>query len=686
MLKKIRGRLSDQFAPLLFLCICAACFGILAPTLGFYWDDWAKTLVNVLYGMQGYWDYYASDRPYSGWTHILLVTLFGNGRVTWQLINLALRWAGVTAMWWSLTRLWPRARFEISLAAALFAVYPVFTQQAAAVTFHQQIMQYALYFVSMGLMIEALRHPRRYWLFTIFSLLVQAVQLTVTEYFVGVELLRPFFIWFLLAEKEPQLLPRFKKTLRAYIPYFLFIAAYVYWRMFLFKLPNADPHQITMLQSLLQNPVAALPQWFETVLVDSMYVILGSWAPAVGMGISADIVPSGWFSWAVGALLAGLMGAYYYLTHSKALDGPDQNRWILQAIPLGLMTVLLGCMPAWVTGRSVLDDYHANRFALPAMFGAALLLVALIIWLARTRWQAVLLTALLVGISGSYQVRMLNEYRWLWSDQQDFFWQLYWRAPHLEPGTALLFQKEPFPNQGLFSTSSAANLLYPQPEGWEKMAYWVYTLEPRYLGKLPEEASPNLNSTFRSLSFSGKLNESIVLHNDPAYSNCWWVLDRRDQLHPYLPDILKDYIVVSDLSQIHVLIGEDRQPPADLFGEEPAHGWCYYFEKAELAYHVQDWEGLAELGRDALAAGYAPDQTASNVPREWLSFIEAFARTGDMETASALSEASFNRDPEYQPMLCSVWNHLTEDDLAGVKDAQAWSTLGCAETDPQHHS
>jgi len=105
MLKKIRGRLSDQFAPLLFLFICAACFGILAPTLGFYWDDWAKTLVNVLYGMQGYWDYYASDRPYSGWTHILLVTLFGNGRVAWQLINLALRWAGATAMWWVMARM-----------------------------------------------------------------------------------------------------------------------------------------------------------------------------------------------------------------------------------------------------------------------------------------------------------------------------------------------------------------------------------------------------------------------------------------------------------------------------------------------------------------------------------------------------------------------------------------------------
>lgn len=46
---------------LLFLCLVA--FGLLLPFLGYYWDDWAKILVSRVFGLSGYWDYYAEDRP-----------------------------------------------------------------------------------------------------------------------------------------------------------------------------------------------------------------------------------------------------------------------------------------------------------------------------------------------------------------------------------------------------------------------------------------------------------------------------------------------------------------------------------------------------------------------------------------------------------------------------------------------
>ena len=49
--------------PLALLVVCLLSFGLLAPQLGFYWDDWAKTAVNVLHGFSGYKAYYAVDRP-----------------------------------------------------------------------------------------------------------------------------------------------------------------------------------------------------------------------------------------------------------------------------------------------------------------------------------------------------------------------------------------------------------------------------------------------------------------------------------------------------------------------------------------------------------------------------------------------------------------------------------------------
>ena len=124
--------------------------------------------------------------------------------------------------------------------------------------------------------------------------------------------------------------------------------------------------------------------------------------------------------------------------------------------------MLLGPVPAWITGRQVVFDFHSDRFAMPAMFGAALLLAAGIEWLAQRRVQRAVLAAVLVTLAVGLHLRAANDYRWIWTSEQRFFWQLAWRAPGLKAPTAIFLESEPFPNQGLFSTSAALNLMYPQ--------------------------------------------------------------------------------------------------------------------------------------------------------------------------------------------------------------------------------
>ena len=36
---------------------------------------------------------------------------------------------------------------------------------------------------------------------------------------------------------------------------------------------------------------------------------------------------------------------------------------------------------------------------------------------------------------------------------------------------------------------------------------------------------------------------------------------------------------------------------------EPSHGWCYYFERADLARQMGDWEKVAELGEYGFQTG-----------------------------------------------------------------------------------
>jgi hypothetical protein len=659
--------------------VCVLAFGLLAPQLGFYWDDWAKTAVNVLHGFSGYQNYYAEDRPLSGWTHILFVSLIGNQRVAWQFLILLLRWTAGATMWWFFSSLWPQARRQVSFAALLFVVYPVFTQQPIAVTYHQQWLQYSLYFLSLGAMVAAIRNPARYWRFTLLSLALTAVQLTITEYFVGMLLLQPFIIWIVTGEQQLAWKPRLRETLKRYAVYLAAFGGYAIWRVFLMPLPGDDPYRASTLFDLFSAPLQTLTVWGQTAITDTLHVLVGSWAPVFGLGLAESIPPFTAFSWAIGTLCAVLLTFFLWKLNLPNLQAKEENRWVVQAILIGLAAIILGCLPAWAIGRPVIGDFHANRYALPGMFGAALVIVALLTWLSRSWRQSTVLLAVLVGLGTGYQLRVTNEFRWVWTDQQKFYWQLAWRAPHLEPGTAVFFENEPFPEQGLFSTSAAINLLYPQETSPDQpVAYWAYTLNPRFTERQPNPAGSGLNAAFRSFYFEGSTNNSVFFHFDPLRSNCWWLLGPEDSANPYLSDLEKNWLSLTNFDQIRPSASDDASPPLDLFGPQPEQNWCYLYQKADLARQNEAWQQAAAFGDQALAQGFSPDTRSSNVPREWLPFIESYAHTDQWDTAADLTLTASLQDPKYGGMLCNLWSDLSPNsESAQAARQQVFDALGC---------
>ncbi len=91
-MKRIDGSsLPGWIVPFFLAVLCLISFGIFIPTLGFYWDDWAKILVYRLQGLGSYWTYYAGDRPLSAWTHIVLTPILGVKPTAWQLFTLGMR-------------------------------------------------------------------------------------------------------------------------------------------------------------------------------------------------------------------------------------------------------------------------------------------------------------------------------------------------------------------------------------------------------------------------------------------------------------------------------------------------------------------------------------------------------------------------------------------------------------------
>ncbi len=69
-------------------------------------------------------------------------------------------------------------------------------------------------------------------------------------------------------------------------------------------------------------------------------------------------------------------------------------------------------------------------------------------------------------------------------------------------------------------------------------------------------------------------------------------------------------------------------PNPDIFGSEPAHNWCYYFEKADLARQGRDWQTVLPLEKQAKTQSLAP-----KFGPEYIPFIEAHAQIGDWQTS-----------------------------------------------------
>ena len=91
-----------------------------------------------------------------------------------------------------------------------------------------------------------------------------------------------------------------------------------------------------------------------------------------------------------------------------------------------------------------------------------------------------------------------------------------------------------------------------------------------------------------------------------------------------------------------------------IYNPEPEHGWCYYFEKADLARQFDDWDEVVKLGDKAFKLDDFP-----NNPVERFVFIEGYAHTGHWNKAIEYSRVSYKVSKDYVgPLLCQLWKRI----------------------------
>ena len=657
--EKIR-KTSFHSSPLyagLVLAVMAAAYGIMMPRVGFFWDDWQAVYLAHDHSVQTYWQYYLSDRPFSIWTYLVTMPVLGIRPLAWQIFTLLVRWAGVLVFVATFSRIWPGRVWQVRWMGVLLAVFPGFTQQLIPVAYSQHFLTYLFFLLSLYFMVLAVQSSRRRVLFTITAVILAIIHLLTMEYFVGLELLRPLILLILLKDEGQKRWEAVRKAFLTWLPYLLPLLLFLILRLSILPLilTGTDSNDPYLLSQMVQQPIQTMLLLTQSAIQDFLELTLHVWTVNVEPTSVEFSRPVFFIAWAVGFITALILIGYNRFSGPYAKHNRTENKaFHLQTFVIGVGGFLLGALPVLLTDRQVIEGMWSDRFSLAPMLGAVILTVTFIDWLSDSRHRKGIFFSLLTCLAIAGHIQNANVYRNYWGIQRDYYWQLYWRAPELEPGTTVIGPEMPFGLVADYSIAFALNIIYGGSAPANDPQYWFMD-GGRYAGgeRLPEIAPDSpISYPLRNIQYEGNTSQAIVVSYDPSRRYCLRVFDPlfRDAI-PLSPG---DETVwpLANTDPIGPGDGEMNRTIAQLFSPEPRHTWCYYFQKAQLARQLGEWERVIELFNEAERLGHKPQDAV-----EWMPLVDAYAALERWEEAEQVSDEIFTVSAISTPVICEFWDH-----------------------------
>jgi hypothetical protein len=642
----MRRLLSQRNVPLFLAALTLLGYGFFLSA-GFHWDDWGFAWARRFLGPGQFIPSFQGFRPFLGPIFFLTTSLVPPVPLLWQVLALVIRFLIGLSAWWALRSAWPdRPRLALG-AALLLLLYPGYSQHGVALThINQELIPFILYMLSFGVSTHAAR--RRGLSLVLLALLLQFWGLFPTEYFLGLEPLRLLFLW--PAVEGITAAGRIRQLLLAWLPYALLWLADGAWLAYLYSSPAYVSYGI---QAGTPSNWSSLPAALLDVVLKAGGV---AWVQVLFLAGRSFTSPT---SLLVFSLIAVSFVIVLFLVSGASFRGGDRRAGAL-FLMAGLAGILLGRMPSLAAGLPLVLQSIFDRFTISMALGAALFMAGLVelVFGRRDRvWRVAI--SLLVALGVGQQVYNAGLFRRDWARQKEIYWQMAWRIPALQPDTLILTDVIPdMPLETDLSFTAGVNWLYaPDYRGGDLPYALLYSEARLGAGVLPElRPGQEVVLPFRTISFRGSTDAALVIL--VPSQGCLRVLD------PGLGDQatyekesagLVGAIPLSDASRIQV-DAQPLRPLRDPFGMEPQHGWCYFYEQADLARQRSDWQRILELGVEAHFLGYAPED-----PLEWLPFIEARIHSGELDEATSLSRDAVKAAPRARKGVCAVWQRAVSD-------------------------
>ncbi|RPH56430.1 MAG: hypothetical protein EHM81_13155, partial [Chloroflexi bacterium] len=442
----------------LLLGVAILAYGLLIPQLGFYWDEFPMAWIYFRLGPDALTQYFSTNRPFWGMVYQATLPLLGPDPWRWQVFALVLRWLSAVLVYAILRLAWPKNPRPALWSSLFFLVFPGFGQQFISLMYSQFFICLDAFLLSLYLSLLAVR--RRSIPLHALALAFSLFNLLTTEYFYFLEFARLGLLWFIVEK------PKIRRVVINFSPYFILWIGLTLWRIFFFPYQTTN-YKYVALEQLKASPLLGIWNLLASIFQSFWESVPKTWLLAFGpidfstLGQRTAIltIVLALFSiLALGMILFQDVIARRSVPKQSPVEEKEiasglrlqraerasaqplamTSDWPWQALALGAFTWLVAGGSFWLVGVLPKTEFNGDRFMMPFMLGSSLILAGAIGLLAKWPRAQITLIALIVGLSISHQFQAANTYRRDWATQKNLFWQMAWRMPALEPGTAIL--------------------------------------------------------------------------------------------------------------------------------------------------------------------------------------------------------------------------------------------------------
>ena len=663
MVLKEKHRWMDIF----FLIIASAL--VYLPRISeftFFKDDWYFIYDGFIAGPKVYIDVALHTRPIRGPLYQFLFSLFKINPFPYHFLLYIWRLLGGLGAFWMFNLLWTRQRKTNSLLALMVIIYPGFLWWTGGFEFQPYVLSFALGIFSILFTLKFLETSSRWKQFAwaVSAFLSGWIYLALVEFAIGMEVFRLLVVYLFVNRRSFKLnfWTKLLTTLRSTAIFFLIPISFIIWYQFFFDNWRKAQNAGVQLSQLLSSPLSGL--WTGVRLLQStLNVTVLAWTIPFQQNFFnsrlRDLIISLFFA----VIIILLFFLYNYYRHPDADDMVEDGltierpKWQDEAFWIGLLGVVGGVLPIILVNRNISFE-RLSHYALPASLAGVVFIGAIVFSVFPVKRRFIVLSLMIALATLTHHGAATISIR----DAQavnDFWWQMAWRAPDISTEnntTLLVIYPDVNYSDGSEVAWAPANIIY-RPQSQEKVPLTVaisaVRLESDTLTKLVMGSKnyPKIDRIVKSTSMNYNYKNILVL-TQPSAQSCLHAIDNR---WVNLSTADGAYVIAgASKSNIENIIpyGDFPTPPEILFGAEPSHEWCYFYQKADLARQIGDWDQVIAIYEEAEKKGLHPNDQIELMP-----FLQAYAYRGDLKAVKQLS-TRIKKEPFYKEQACTILREM----------------------------